>query len=56
MSPLPSAGPYLIGRLRGKDVAAVAPQPKGASPTAMWNSYVWVESADETAMPVKWPD
>ena len=46
-------GPYFIGRLRGKDVAAVAPQPEGAPPTPMWNSYVWVDSADETAAKAK---
>jgi predicted enzyme related to lactoylglutathione lyase len=42
-------GPYFMGRLRGKDVAAVAPQPEGAPATAYWNSYVWVDSADDTA-------
>jgi predicted enzyme related to lactoylglutathione lyase len=41
-------GPYFIGRLRNKDVAAVAPVAPGGSPTAMWNSYFWVDSADET--------
>jgi predicted enzyme related to lactoylglutathione lyase len=40
---------YLIARLRGGDVAAVSSQPEGASPHATWNTYVWVESADETA-------
>src|SRR5919106_3775152 len=46
-------GPYFMGRLRGKDVAAVAPQPDGAPRTAMWNSFVWVDSADETATKAK---
>ena len=45
--------PYFIGRLRGKDVAAVAPQPDGAPRAAMWNSFVWVDSADETAAKAK---
>ena len=44
---------YFIGRLRGKDVAAVAPQPEGAPPAAMWSSYVWVDSADQTAAKAK---
>jgi predicted enzyme related to lactoylglutathione lyase len=46
-------GPYFIGRLRGKDVAAVGPVPPGAPSTAVWNSYVWVDSADETASKAK---
>ena len=44
-----SAGSYIIGRIRGGDVAAVASIPEGAPPLAMWNTYVWVDSADETA-------
>jgi predicted enzyme related to lactoylglutathione lyase len=46
-------GPYFIGRLRNKDVAAVAPVALGAPPTAMWNSYFWVDSADETVGKVR---
>ncbi len=44
-----SGGKYFIGRIRGGDVAAVGSIPEGAPPMAMWNTYVWVESADETA-------
>ena len=44
-----SEGRYFIGRLRGGDVAAVGSIPQGAPPMATWNTYVWVESADETA-------
>jgi uncharacterized protein len=44
-----SKGEYFIGRIRGGDVAAVGSIPEGAPPMAMWNTYVWVESADETA-------
>ena len=47
-----SAATYSIARLRGGDVAAVGSQPEGAPPTAMWNTYIWVESADETAAKV----
>ena len=44
-----SKGKYFIARLNGGDVAAVGSIPAGAPPAAMWNTYVWVESADETA-------
>jgi uncharacterized protein len=47
-----SPGRYLVARLRGGDVAAVGSQPEGAPPTATWNAYIWVESADETASKV----
>jgi uncharacterized protein len=45
-------GPYLIARLRGGDVAAVASQPGGGPSTAAWNTYIWVESADDAAAKV----
>jgi uncharacterized protein len=48
-----SAGKYFIARLRGGDVAAVGSQPEGAPPMATWNTYVWVESADEVASQVR---
>jgi uncharacterized protein len=46
---MPPDGPqrYFMGRLPGGDVAAVASQPEGAPPVA-WNTYIWVEDADET--------
>jgi predicted enzyme related to lactoylglutathione lyase len=40
---------YFIGRIRGGDVAAVGSIPEGAPPLAMWNTYIWVDNADETA-------
>ena len=40
---------YFVGRIRGKDVGAVAGLAEGAPPVATWNTYIWVESADETA-------
>jgi predicted enzyme related to lactoylglutathione lyase len=43
---------YFIARLDGGDVAAVGSQPEGAPPIATWNTYVWVQSADETASSV----
>ena len=48
-----SAGTYFIARLRGGDVAAVGSQPEGGPPMAVWNTYVWVESADEAASKVQ---
>lgn len=51
--PAEAPGNYFIGRLRGGDVAAVGSQPEDAPPMAMWNTYVWVESADETASKVR---
>jgi predicted enzyme related to lactoylglutathione lyase len=50
--PPESEGTYLMARLRGGDVAAVGAIPAGAPPTATWNTYVWVQSADETASKV----
>jgi predicted enzyme related to lactoylglutathione lyase len=50
--PPESEGKYFIGRLRGGDVAAVGSIPDAAPPMAMWNTYVWVDSADDTASKV----
>lgn len=44
-----SGGKYFIGRIRGGDVAGVGSLPEGAPPMATWNTYIWVDSADETA-------
>jgi predicted enzyme related to lactoylglutathione lyase len=44
-----SGGDYFIGRLRGGDVAAIGSTPPDAPPVAEWNTYIWVDSADETA-------
>ena len=51
--PAGAPGSYFIARLRGGDVAAVGSQPDGAPPTAVWNTYVWVESADVAAAKVR---
>ncbi|MGH9260878.1 MAG: VOC family protein, partial [Acidimicrobiales bacterium] len=51
--PPESEGKYFIGRIRGGDVAAVGSIPEAAPPVAMWNTYVWVESADATASKVR---
>jgi uncharacterized protein len=48
-----SEGTYFIARLRGRDVGAVGSIPEAAPQMAMWNTYVAVESADETASKVR---
>jgi uncharacterized protein len=50
--PPQSEAKYFTARLRGGDVAAVGSIPEGAPPMAMWNTYIWVDSADETASKV----
>src|SRR3954470_21228531 len=51
--PPESPARYFIARIRGGDVAAVGSQPQGAPPAAVWNTYVWVADADETAAKVR---
>jgi predicted enzyme related to lactoylglutathione lyase len=46
-------GKYFNAKLHGGEVAAVGSQPEGAPPMAVWNTYVWVDSADETASKVR---
>ena len=48
-----SEGRYFMAQIRGGDVAAVGSIPAGAPPAAMWNTYISVESADETAAKVR---
>jgi uncharacterized protein len=52
MMPPGSPGKYFVARLHGGEVAAVGSQPDGAPATAVWNTYVWVESTDEAASKV----
>jgi uncharacterized protein len=47
--PAEAPGHYFVAQLRGRDVAAVGSLPVGAPQTPAWNTYVWVDSADETA-------
>jgi uncharacterized protein len=47
--PAGSGGKYFVARLNGGAVAAVGSTPEGAPSTAMWDTYVSVASADETA-------
>jgi predicted enzyme related to lactoylglutathione lyase len=51
--PPESDGKFFIARLHGGDVAAVGSIPAGVPPVAMWNTYIWVDSADETATKVR---
>jgi predicted enzyme related to lactoylglutathione lyase len=47
-----SEGRYFMARLRGGDVAGIGSIAPGGPPVATWNTYVWVESADEAAAKV----
>src|SRR4051812_42083256 len=51
--PPDAPGKYFMARLRGQDVAAVSSQMGDAPSAATWNTYVWVENADETAAKVR---
>lgn len=51
--PADSPGRYFVARLRGRAVAAVGSQPEAAPPTPVWNTYIWVDSADQAAAKVK---
>ena len=47
--PAGSPGKYLMARIRGGDVAAVSSPAEGAPGQAIWNTYIWVDDADEAA-------
>jgi predicted enzyme related to lactoylglutathione lyase len=49
LMPPGSASGYFAARIRGGDVAAVGPVPEGAPAVATWNTYIWVDDADDTA-------
>jgi predicted enzyme related to lactoylglutathione lyase len=51
--PAGSPGKYFIARLNDGDVAAVGSPPEGAPPNAVWNTYIWVDSADDAAAKVQ---
>jgi uncharacterized protein len=51
--PAGSEGSYYIAKIRGGSVAAVGGTPPGAPPMPMWNTYVSVDSADETAARIR---
>jgi predicted enzyme related to lactoylglutathione lyase len=43
----------ISGALRSGDVAAIRSIPEAGPPIAMWNTYFWVDSADEAASKVR---
>jgi uncharacterized protein len=48
-----SPGEYYLCRLRDRDVAAVGSQRGGGEPpVGVWETYIWVESADDTVAEV----
>ena len=51
--PAGSPGRYIAARIRGEDVAAVGSIPDGAPGFATWNTYIWVNSADDTAAKIE---
>src|SRR5919112_6110868 len=51
--PPDAPGKYFSARIRDGAVAAVGSTMEGAPQMAMWNTYVWVDSADETASKVR---
>ena len=44
-----SEAKYFMAQIGGKNVAAVGSIPESAPQMALWNTYVWVDSADDTA-------
>ncbi|HEY1277830.1 MAG TPA: VOC family protein [Thermoleophilaceae bacterium] len=44
---------YHVARIRAGDVAAVGAQRESVPPAAVWNTYIWVDSADETSAKVR---
>jgi uncharacterized protein len=48
-----SDGQYFMATLDGREVAAIGSLPPGSPPSASWNTYIQVDSADETATKVR---
>lgn len=51
--PADAPGRYFVARLGGRDVAAVSSQPEVGAPVPVWNTYIWVDEADDTAAQVR---
>jgi uncharacterized protein len=51
--PADTPGSYFVATLRGSDVAAVGTKPEDAAWPNAWNTYIWVESANEAAKKVE---
>lgn len=52
-TPAGAAGEWLVATLDGRDVAAVASLAAGAGTSAAWNTYIAVDSAEETTTMVR---
>jgi predicted enzyme related to lactoylglutathione lyase len=44
---------YFMARIRGGDVAGIGSTAEGGPPMATWNTYIWVDDADEAAAKVR---
>jgi uncharacterized protein len=53
VTPPGAPGSYHLARLGGGDVAAVGSVPQGGPQSAAWNTYVWVDDAEETTAKVR---
>lgn len=51
--PPESEARYVVARLRGRDVAAIASIPQDSPQTAVWRTYFWVDSSDEIAARIR---
>src|SRR5215467_12199928 len=52
MMPPNAPGHYFVARLHGREVAAVSSIAGDDPARTMWNTYIWVDNADETAQRV----
>lgn len=46
--PADAPGHYFMAKIDGRDAAALGSIPEGAPQIALWNTYVWIDSADAT--------
>ena len=53
LMPADAPGKYLTARRPGGEVGAIGSEMPGAPSNPAWNTYVWVDSADETAAKVR---
>ena len=53
MMPPNSPGQYFVARLDGRNVAAISSIAPGYPAHATWNTYIWVDDADQTAQRVE---
>jgi predicted enzyme related to lactoylglutathione lyase len=53
MMPPNSPRQYFVARLHGREIAAISSNAGGDSDRAMWNTYIWVDNADDTVRRVE---